>query len=173
MAMQRANPTRTRHPTRSRAGFPTRFRAGFTLLEMLLALAILGGSLAVLSQIAATGTEAARESRDLAMARLLCQSKLSEILLQNITPVAVPPTPAEVFDSGSLTPFTYSVEVQPGPLEGLLAIRVVVQATNLDGGPPLATYSLTRWMIDPAIGLEEAEMEEQAMRDAAQSGETL
>ena len=79
-------------------------RSGFSLLEMLLALAILGGSLAVLSQIATTGTDAAREARDLALARLLCQSKLSETLLQDITPTSIPSAPAEVFDSNSTTP---------------------------------------------------------------------
>lgn len=142
-------------------------RSGFSLMEMLLALAILGGSLAVLSQIASTGTDAARESRDLALARILCQAKLSEVLLQNITPVSVGSAPAESFDSSSTTPFVYSVEVQPGPLDGLLAIRITVEATNLDGGPPLATYSLVRWMIDPALGLEAAELEEEAAKEAA------
>ena len=54
---------------------------------MILALAILGGSLAILSQIASTGTDAAREARDLALARLLCQSKLSEVLMQTRLPL--------------------------------------------------------------------------------------
>ena len=38
-------------------------RRGFSLLEILLALAILGGSLAMLSRIVDTGTSAAREGR--------------------------------------------------------------------------------------------------------------
>ena len=142
-------------------------RSGFSLLEMLLALAILGGSLAVLSQIAQTGTDAAREARDLSLARMLCQAKLSEVLLQNTTPVTITSAQAESFDSSSTTQFMYSVEVQPGPLEGLLAIRVGVEAVNPDGGAPLATYALTRWMIDPALGLEEAEMEEEAAKEEA------
>ena len=74
---------------------------GFTLLEILLALAILGGSLAVLGTIAKTGTSAARESRDLAVARILCQTKLSEILLENISPQPVVDTPIASADSGS------------------------------------------------------------------------
>lgn len=140
-------------------------RDGFSLLEILLALAILGGAMAVLSQIAETGTSAAREARDLSVARLLCQSKLSETLLDaasGISPQTVIDAPLEAFDSGSLTTFNYSVEVQPGQLDGLLNLRVTVTAVNPSGGAPLATYSLTRWMIDPLLGLEAAEAEEDA-----------
>tara|TARA_R110002049_G_scaffold72490_2_gene187169 strand:+ start:194950 stop:195375 length:426 start_codon:yes stop_codon:yes gene_type:complete len=139
---------------------------------MLLALAILGGSLAILSQIAQTGTDAAREARDLALARMLCQAKLSEVLLQDTTPVTIPSAVAEPFDSSSTTQFMYAVEIMPGPMDGLLALRVSVEAVNPDGGPPLATYALVRWMIDPALGLEEAELEEEAAKEEAAGTET-
>ncbi|GAA4466746.1 type II secretion system protein [Novipirellula rosea] len=141
-------------------------RGGFSLLEILLSIAILGGSLAVLSQLALTGTDAAREARELSVARILCQTKLSEILLQNISPQSLPMSPVESADSGSMIPFQYSVEVQPAALDGLLAVRVTVEATDPDGGPAIATYALTRWMIDPTLGLEEAEAEEKAAKEA-------
>ncbi|QDT03266.1 hypothetical protein K227x_16480 [Rubripirellula lacrimiformis] len=147
-----------------------RSRRGFSLLEILLALAILGGAMAVLSQIAETGTSAAREARDLSIARLMCQSKLSETLLDaasGITPQTVMTVPMEPFDSGSLTTFNYSLEVQPAALDGLLALRVTVVAENPNGGPGLAQYSLTRWLVDPALGLEAAEAEEEAMKELA------
>lgn len=145
-------------------------RSGFSLMEILLALAILGGSLALLSRIADTGITAAREARDLSVARMLCQSKLSELLLDSsagIVPLSVPSTLVESFDSQSTTPFSYSVDVGPTPLDGLLMIRVTVEALNPNGGPSLARYSLVRWMVDPALGLEEAEAEEEAMRELA------
>ena len=142
-------------------------RAGFSLLEILLALAILGGSLAVLSQIADTGMSAARESRDLAAARILCQSKLSEVLLDTtmgISPQSVLTASFDtVFDSQSTSMFQYSVDVQPAPLDGLLAIRVLVESLDLDNGKPRTRYALTRWVVDPTLGLEEAEAEEEAM----------
>ncbi len=53
----------------------------------------------------------------------------------------------------------------PAPLDGLLAIRVSVRVADPDGGTPLATYQLTRWMIDPALGLEQLEAEEEAMQE--------
>ncbi|TWT83931.1 hypothetical protein CA13_54050 [Planctomycetes bacterium CA13] len=138
----------------------------------MLALAILGGSLAILSTIASVGSDAAREGRDLSIARILCQTKLSELLIQDIAPQAVDSVPIESSDSGSVTEFTYSVEVLPAPLDGLLSIRVSVDGVNPDGGSSIASYALTRWMIDPALGLEEAEEAEEAEKAAAESAAT-
>ena len=79
-------------------------RAAFSLLEILLSLAILGGSLAIIAQIADSGVDAAREARDLSLARILCQAKLSEVLLNSTlgqTPQPVFDAPAEPFDSQS------------------------------------------------------------------------
>ncbi|MDE0862405.1 MAG: prepilin-type N-terminal cleavage/methylation domain-containing protein [Rubripirellula sp.] len=148
-------------------------RRGFSLLEILLALAILGGSLAILSRIVDIGISAAREGRDLAIARMICQGKLSEVLLNStagFTPQSQPLAPVDSFDSQSMTSFEFSVEVQPGQLAGILLIRVLVEAQNPDGGEPLARYSLVRWMIDPALGLEELEAEEEAAREEAAAG---
>jgi hypothetical protein len=69
-----------------------------------------------------------------------------------------------------MTSFELSVEVQPGQLAGILLIRVLVEAQNPDGGEPLARFSLVRWMIDPALGLEELEAEEEAAREEAAAG---
>ncbi len=123
--------------------------AGFSLLEMLLALAILGGSLGILSQIAMTGTDAAQEAEHLAQARLIAQSQLAILLASEQTPTVVPPTPVEAMDSGSVSLYEYQVDVAAAPLTGMLALRVTVRALNPNGDTPLATFSLTRWMIDP------------------------
>ncbi len=64
----------------------------------------------------------------------------------------------------------YTVDVTQGPLSGLLVIRVTVEAQDPDGGPPVARYALTRRMIDPLLGLEEAEREEQAASTSAAEG---
>ncbi len=149
-----------------------RHRSGFSLLEILLALAILGGAMAVLSQIAETGTSAAREARDLSVSRVLCQTKLSEILLDassGISPQTVIEVPLASFDSGSSTTFNYSAEVSQGTLDGMLTLRVTVVAENPNGGAALAKYSLTRWLIDPNLGLEAAEAEEKAANEEAQA----
>jgi len=140
-------------------------RGAFSLLEMILALALLGTSLGILSQVALTGTDAATEAEHLSQARLIAQSRLAEILSTGITPAAVPPSPTASMDSASTTAFQYQVDVAPAPMDGLLAIRVGVEALDEDGGEPLARYSLTRWMIDPALGLAEMAAEEAAAKE--------
>lgn len=141
-------------------------RAGFSLLEILLALAILGGALAILSRIVDTGMFAARESRDLSAARILSQTKMAEILLESqagITPQSIMDAEFEtLFDSQPNAVFQYSVEVMPAPMDGMLSIKVSVQSIDEDLGEPRTNYSLIRWMIDPMLGLEEAEAAEDA-----------
>mgnify|MGYP001557105615 FL=1 len=148
-------------------------RKAFSLLEMILALAILGSSLAILAQIASSGVDAAREARALVTARMICQNKLSELLL-NIeagqTPTAIVEAPAESFDSASTETFLYSVEITPGQLDGLLSLRVTVEARGGDGTEKLAIFALDRWIIDPALMLEEAEAEEEAAREEIANG---
>jgi general secretion pathway protein I len=141
-------------------------RQAFSLLEILLALAILGGALTVLSQIASTGVDAAREARDLVMARMICQAKLSELLIATTVPQSVASLPVQSIDSGSVTDFVYSVEIQPGQLDGLLVVHVQVDAVNPNGGAPLVSYALYRWMVDPSLDLEGAEAEELAALEA-------
>jgi type II secretory pathway pseudopilin PulG len=137
------------------------------LLEILLALAILGGSLAILSRIVDTGMIAARESRDLAAARVLCQTKLAEVLLDTqmgISPQGVADAAFEIpFDSQSNSAFQYSIEVLPAPLDGLLSIEISVESMDADLGEARTRYSITRWVIDPLLGLEEAEAEQEAL----------
>ncbi|MCC9658217.1 type II secretion system GspH family protein [Rhodopirellula sp. JC737] len=149
--------------------------SGFSLLEMMLSLAILGMSLAILAQIAGTGTDAAREARDLSQARLIASSKMSEILVSastGISPAGAPAMPVESMDSAATTQFQVQVDVVPAPMDGMLAIRVGVEALDPDGGPPLATYALTRWMIDPLLGLKELAEEEAALREEAANADS-
>jgi len=144
-------------------------RRGFSLLEILLAMAILGGSLAVLSQIVGTGGDAGRSAKELAMARLLCQSKLAEVLVTatSVMPTVVPSTPVPSPDSQSETIFNYAVDVAPAAMNGLLAIRVSVEAVNPQGdGPAIANYSITRWILDPTLGLEQLEADANAAAQA-------
>ena len=147
-------------PSLQEPGKLTAHRCAFSLLEMILALALLGTSLGILAQVALTGTDAATEAEHLSQARMIAQSHLAELLAAGMTPAAVPPSPTAAMDSASTTTFQYQVDVVPAPMDGMLAIRISVEALDEDGGTPLATYSLTRWMIDPALGLAEMAEEE-------------
>jgi len=55
--------------------------AGMTLLEVILSLALLGGSLAVIGEIARTSFQNARTARDLIQAELLAESILAKVQL--------------------------------------------------------------------------------------------
>ena len=141
-------------------------RRAFSLLEILLALAILGGSLAVLSQIVGVGGDSASSARDLALCRLLCQAKMSETLVSGLTPAAVPSTPISSPDQSDTTPFYYTLELAPAPVQGMLAVRISVQAMTSDETMPTASFSITRWIIDPALGLAQAQADAEATKAA-------
>ncbi len=72
-------------------------RAGFSLLEVILAIAIFAGAIAVLGEVSRLALRNAATARDLAQAQLLGETKLAEIA-SGITP----PDPVEK------TPFTSS-----------------------------------------------------------------
>ncbi|MDZ7619757.1 MAG: prepilin-type N-terminal cleavage/methylation domain-containing protein, partial [Patescibacteria group bacterium] len=57
----------------------TRKHSGFTLLEVILALAILAGAAAVLSQMAWSGLENARLTGDRITAQILAESLMAEL----------------------------------------------------------------------------------------------
>lgn len=128
-------------------------RRGLTLWEVMLALAILGGSIAVIGQLVRLGVRSAGEARDLAQAQLLCEAKLAELSagMEPLQGIAAAPFPYEV-------DWLYSVEVLPVDQAGLLAVRVTVEKLVENQAWPLS-FSLQRWIIDPSLEFQQAEME--------------
>ncbi len=122
--------------------------AGLSLLEVILAIAILGGSIAVIGELVRLGARQAEEARELTIAQLLCESKLEEIAAGVIAPEAVGDVP---FD---LDPrWSYSIEV--GSLDNPDLLQVTVMAQQVDGSREIPLYySLTRWILDPNLELE-------------------
>jgi hypothetical protein len=56
------------------------------------------------------------------------------------------------------------------PLNGMLVIRATVSVGPTDGSRDPVSVSLYRWMIDPSLGLEQAEAaEEEAAAEAEAS----
>jgi len=118
-------------------------RPGFSLLEVLLATAILAGSLVALSELAAIGRIHASMAEDGAAAVRICRSLMGEILA-GIEPVASVREQAVEDEPGWL----YSVEVEPVRRPGLVAIRVTVRQEEAETGRPVE-FSLVRWIRDP------------------------
>ena len=119
-------------------------RRGITLYEVVLALAIFSGSMAAISQIIATGTRAAVQSRLQSQAMLLCQSKMAEVVSG-----AVPPKAGgeSAFTEPGLEGWTYSITLNPGPRLGLQEVVVGVACRNA-GSMVDATFSMSRWVRD-------------------------
>lgn len=136
--------SRRRQVARGRS-FKGSLRHGLSLLEVILAIAILGGSLAVLGELLRLGSMAAARSRDLSTAELLCETKLAEVA-SGIEPMdGASSTPID--DSGE---WLYSVTVGETDQEGLLSILVTIQQNPETAARPVM-FSLTRWVIDPTV----------------------
>ncbi len=140
--------------------------SGFSLLEVIIALGIMAGAMAILGELARAGLRHAEAARDLAEAEIICESKLAEITSGLAQPTSVSDTLADtaVGDAGTsaapdsdLGKWNYSVDVSPvNGQEGLLTIKVTVSPAQAQGGKaqnqPVGgqtTVTLTRWMIDP------------------------
>lgn len=122
----------------------------FSLLEVMLALVILGGAIVVLGEAGRFALENARVARDLAQAQLLCESKLAEIAAG----VEAPEPVQSVFLAEGTDPsqpiWLYSIETETVDRQGLMGVWVtVVQDLPPEKRPVDCT--LVRWMIDPEM----------------------
>ena len=120
---------------------------GLSLLEVLLALAILGGALVTIGELHSLGRRAGVQARDLTTAQILCESKLAEIVA-GITPtesVLQQPLGDETLEDSS---WLYSIESQEASQPGLLAVQVTVEQDPKQIGRPVR-FSLVRWVVDP------------------------
>jgi len=120
-------------------------RPGLSLLEVMLALAILGSSLAILGMHVRTGARSAAIARDSTTAQLLAESKMAEIASGIVLPETVFQEPVD--EAGE---WLCSVEAQPIDQEGLLAVRVLVEQDATFTTTPIS-FMLTRWIVDPQV----------------------
>ena len=123
-------------------------RAALTLLEVILAIAILGGALVVIGELIRTGSRSAQNARELTVAQILAESTMNEVA-SGLIPATSNGT--QVLD---INPdWMYSLQVDPAPnQQGLLLVTVTMQQTEPVRGRELS-YTLVRWMLDPSIEL--------------------
>jgi general secretion pathway protein I len=119
----------------------------FSLLEVILALAILGGSIAVLGEAGRLALRNAEYTRDMARAQVLCESKMSEILSGVITDDPI--QRATIEDAAELgePAWLYSIETESLDDEGLESVRVTVERELPPQQHP-AKFSLVRWIAN-------------------------
>ncbi|MDD4266788.1 MAG: type II secretion system protein [Pirellulales bacterium] len=130
-------------------------RRGFSLLEVILSLAILGGAMAILGEAVRQGMHNARIARDLTDAQLYCESKLAEIEAGLLTANAVADVPIERMQDSLLesstdsyeTGWLYSVESQVIDVAGLVQVAVTVSQDPAITKNPIR-FTLTRLVLD-------------------------
>jgi len=116
-------------------------RQGFSLLEIVLALAILAGSLAALGEVMRLSDQNAEKARDETQAELLANSVMSEIIsgartLDNVNNAT--------FDMSAEPPWNYSIEVTQTEYSELVSVHIcVIQQLASELQP--ARCDLVRW----------------------------
>ncbi|RIK80883.1 MAG: hypothetical protein DCC68_10020 [Planctomycetota bacterium] len=118
-------------------------RPAFSLLEVILALAILAASMAVLGQLVQFGMTNARRAEDMTQAAIICESIMAEIVAgdRGLTNES-----AATYEENDT--FVYSIDIPTGAQEGLLEVHVVVE-TNPEYSAEPIRCALVRWMVDP------------------------
>ena len=123
------------------------------MLEVILAVAILGGCLAVTGELLRMGVRNAEEARETTRAQLLCESKLEEIA------AGVTPTESAAMVAFENDPdWTYTIDVSPLDQQQLTLVRVTVQPLESNRLYP-AVFTLSRWILNPSSASGEASTE--------------
>ncbi len=120
-------------------------RRGFSLLEVILAMAILLGAIVVLGELARNGRKNAAGARDWTQAELMAETLVAE--------VTSGVRPAEPIEEGQLESFDgwrYSIALEPVDEPGLVALEVTV-AQDLPEEKRPVRFTLVRWIHQPSI----------------------
>ena len=118
-------------------------RAGLSLLEVIVAIAILGGAMVVIADLIYIGSRSAGNVRWTSEAQILCDTKMAELS------AGVIPLQSNGMTSISENPvWTYSVDIGATNINGLLSATVTVQPAESTTGAP-RQFTLMRWIPDP------------------------
>ncbi len=130
-------------------------RQGLTLLEVILTLSIFVGSMAVLSQLVATGHQANLQNRLQTIAIIRAEAQMNEVIANPSLMVSASSMPfAEEYNPGSIGQWVWSLAVSSWDQNtNLLHLELTVQHIS-SSGTPNATYTLRRYVRDPQVLLE-------------------
>jgi prepilin-type N-terminal cleavage/methylation domain-containing protein len=121
-------------------------RSGLSLLEVLLALAVLGMTLAIIGELTRIGSRSAEQARDVSTAQIHCESVMAQVVAGLIAPTPVGDIPLD--DPNAPGEWLYAIESQQVDQAGMLAVKVTVSQNPQVYSRPVA-FALGRWMIDP------------------------
>ncbi len=121
-------------------------RSAFTLIEVILALAILAGSVAVLGEIMAIAGRHARDAQAESRAQLMAATVMDEMLVGITEVIQVSRQPLET--SEETVPWMYSVTINTTNIVGLSLIEVIVEQ-DLEPQFNPVKYRLVRYYTAP------------------------
>lgn len=137
------------------SGFSERVSpCGFSLLEVVLALAILTASVAVVGELIRSGLRNAQVARDLSQAALIGES-----IVQQIESGQLPSQSSGASPVKDVPGWVYSIEPSNAPASasagggnssGLLNLRVTVEQSRDEHARPVK-FTLIRWLRDPSL----------------------
>lgn len=118
-------------------------RRGLSLLEVILALAILGISMSAISQLFFLGARSASQATLRNEANILADTKMAELSAGILEPQSV--GQATITEAPG---WVYSVQIDDGDQPNLLVVTVTVRTASPDQVP--VAISITRFIPDPA-----------------------
>lgn len=121
-------------------------RCGLSLLEVILAVAILGTSMAIIGQVFFAGYRSAVKARDLSDATILCDSVMAELSAGSLE---VESTAGATING--IPGWEYSIETTESEIPGLLLTTVSVSRQNVNS----VSMSIVRMLPDPNYSPEE------------------
>ena len=127
-------------------------RNGLSLMEVIVAIAILGGAMAVISNMVFLGTRASIKARWMSEAQILCDSKMAEISAGVVELSSVSSAQFEASPE-----WMYSILVEAADIPGLMKVTVIVQPDSVSAAQQ--TFALQRFLPDPNYEPAEAEIQ--------------
>ena len=145
-------------------------RAGLSLLEVVLALAILAIAASLLAQITSQATDNALSAQTNGTAQMLCESKMAEVLAG-----AIPMQPqdwTQITDTSRPGNWHYKIETVTAERPNMLGVKVSVSDDPTTTFRNPVRFFLVRWVIDPNLGLDQPQQSAASGSSGATSGST-
>jgi len=144
---------------------PQKMRAGLSLLEVVLALSILGIAVGILSTILQQSADNGLRARRMTQAQMVCESKMAEAMAGALPLQSTQWTPVASVDSST---WYYSLEVIQAEQPNLIGVVIQVndELAMTESQRPLSR--LVEWIIDPSLGLDTKPVETDATGSSIQ-----
>ena len=126
-------------------------RYGLSLLEVMLALSILGIAVGILSTIMQHSSDTGLRARRMTQAQMVCESKLAEAMAGALPLESTQWTPVASIDGAA---WYYSLEVIQAEQPNMIGVVIQVndELAMTESQRPLTR--LVQWIIDPNLGLD-------------------